>query len=122
MNSAGCSQIKLRNIGTRAVPFSFGSVNNGAYLFVLATGGAVTDVKVQRCYVSNTRTGIWTGDNSSTRITIENVHGDYADNPVVPMLNTIGKGIGCTTPLTAQTAVYGSHFIDYFTSATVGRI
>ncbi len=120
--AAWCSQIKLRNIGTRATPLSLGSTNNSAYLFVLATGWAVTDVKIQRCYVSNTRTGLWTGDNSSTRITLEKVFWDYADAPVSPMLNFLAKGVGCTHPLTAQTAVYGTHFIDYFTSTTVGRI
>lgn len=120
--AAGCSSIKLRNIGTRATPLNLGSVNNSAYLFVLATGAAASNLKVQRCFVSNTRTGLWSGDNSSTNITLENCAGDFADAPVTPMLNTITKGIACTHPLTAQTAVYGSHFLDFFTSATVGRI
>lgn len=120
--AAGCSKTKLRNIGTRAVPLDLGSVNNGAYLIVLAAAAAASDLKVQRCYVSNTRTGLWTGDNSSTKIVFENVAGDFADAPVTPMLNTIAKGIATTHPLTAQTACYGTHFIDMFTSATAGRI
>jgi hypothetical protein len=120
--AAGCANIKLRNIGNRTTPLSLGATNGGAYLFVLSTGAAANNVKVQRCFVSSTRTGLWTGDNSSTNIFIENTAGDYADAPVLPMLNAIAKGIGCTTALTAQTACYGTHFIDYFTSATVGRI
>lgn len=120
--AAGCANTKLRNIGNRTAPLSLGATNNAAYLFVLATGAAANNVKVQRCFVSSTRTGLWTGDNSSTNITIENSSGDYADAPVLPMLNAIAKGVGCTTVLTAQTACYGTHFIDYFTSATVGRI
>jgi hypothetical protein len=120
--AAGCTNIKLRNIGNRTTPLSLGATNGGAYLFVLSTGAATNNVKVQRCFVSNTRTGLWTGDNSSTNIFIENTAGDYADAPTTPMLNTITKGIGATHPLTAQTACYGTHFIDYFTSATVGRI
>lgn len=120
--AAGCTNIKLRNIGTRSTPRDLGSVNNGAYLVVLATGAAANTVKVQRCYVSNTRTGLWTGDNSSTKITFENVAGDFADAPVVPTLNTVNKAVGATIALTAQTAVYGTHWFDVFTSATVGRI
>jgi hypothetical protein len=120
--AAGCTNIKLRNIGARATPLDLGSANNAAYLFVLAAGAAASNLKVQRCFVSNTRTGFWSGDNSSTNITLENCAADFADAPITPMLNTITKGIGCTHPLTAQTACYGSHFLDMFTSATVGQI
>ena len=120
--AAGCTNIKLRNIGTRAAPRDLGATNGGAFLFVLGTGAAASDVKVQRCYVSNTRSGLWSGDNSSTRITFENVAGDFADAPATPMLNCLAKGVGCTHAVTAQTACYGTHFVDMFTSATVGRI
>ncbi len=120
--AAGCSNVRMRNIGARAAPLSLGSVNQGAYLIVIAAGAAANDVKVQRCYVSGTRTGLWTGDNSSTRIVFENVAGDFADAPVTPMLNCLVKAVGCTHAVTAQTACYGTHFIDVFTSATVGRI
>lgn len=120
--AAGCTKIKLRNIGTRSAPLNLGSTNNSAYLIVLATGAAANDVKVQRCYVSNTRTGLWTGDNSSTKIKFENVAGDYADAPVTPMLNASIKGVGATHAVTAQTACYGTHWFDIFTSATVGRL
>jgi hypothetical protein len=120
--AAGCANIKLRNIGLRATPLSLGSSNAGAYLLVLAAGAAADNVKIQRCYVSNTRTGLWTGDNSSTRIVFENCAGDYADAPVTPMLNAQIKAIGASHAVTAQTACYGTHWFDIFTSATVGRI
>lgn len=120
--AAWCANVKLRSIGTRSSPLSLGSVNNAAYLFVLATWAAASDVKIQRCYVSNTRTWLWTWDNSSTRITLEKVFGDYADAPVTPTLNTLIKWNGATYALTAQTAVYGTHYHDYFTSTTAWRI
>jgi hypothetical protein len=120
--AAGCTRIKLRNIGTRSAPLNLGSTNNGAYLFVLATGAAANDVRVQRCYVSNTRTGLYTGDNSSTKILIENCAGDYADAPVTPMLNATLRAIGATHAVTAQTACYGTHWFDIFTSTTAGRL
>lgn len=124
VNSAGCSNIKFRNVGTRVAPLSLGvaSVNTGL-IYLLASGAAASDVKVQRVYCATTRTGIMTGDNSSTRVTQENVYGDYADAAdVAAVLNYTRKGIGGTLALSAQTAVYGTHWFDCFTSTTAGRI
>jgi hypothetical protein len=119
--ATGCANIKLRNIGTRAVPLSLGSLNACGLIYTLATNCA--DFKFQRLYFSLTRTGIMTGDNSSTRITEENVFGDYADAvDVMAVLNFKRKGMGGTAALTAQTSVYGSHWFDSFISATAGRI
>lgn len=121
--SAGCLNLKLRNIGTRAAPLTLGSVNACGLVFLLGSGCAASSVKVQRVYCSNTRTGIMTGDNSSNGVIVENVHGDYADaGDVAAVLNYERKGIGGTLALTAQTAVYGTHWSDYFTSTTAGRI
>jgi hypothetical protein len=123
INAAGCTNIKLRNIGTYAAPLSLGSANACGLIYSLATGAAASDVKIQRVYCANTRTGIMTGDNSSTRILQESVFGDYADGiDVGAVLNYTRKGIGGTLALTAQTAVYGTHWADYHTSATVSRI
>lgn len=119
--SVASSNIKLRNIGTRAAPLTLGSTNACGLIYTLAT--AAQDVKVQRVYCSNTRTGIMTGDNSCTRIAEENVFGDYADAvDVMACLNMKRKGMGGTGALTAQTSVYGTHWRDGFTSTTVGRI
>lgn len=123
IGAAGCANIKLRNIGTRAVPLSMGSANICGLVYILGTGAAANNVKIQRVYCSGTRTGIMTGDNSSTKVVEENVFGDYADAAdVQAVLNFNRKGIGGTLALTAQTAVYGTHFADYFTSTTAGRL
>ena len=123
INAAGCNNIKLRSIGSRASPVTLGSVNACGLVYALAAGAAASDVKVQRVYCSNTRTGIMTGDNSSTRVLQEQVFGDYADAADVgAVLNYQRKGIGGTLALTAQTAVYGTHWFDCFTSTTAGRI
>ena len=120
--AAGVNKVRLRNIGSRASPLSLGSANQSAYLLVGTTGAAARDIKVQRCYVSNTRTGLHTFDNSFSDIVYENVAGDYADAPVIASLNTTHKGVGATWSTTAQTSVYGTHWQDFFTSATAGRI
>ena len=123
INAAGCNNIKLRNIGTSpSSQLSLGSANQTGTVCAIAAGAAASDVKLQRIYASATRTNLYSGDNSSTRITVENCMGDYADVPVNNMLNLISKGVGATPTYAAQTAVYGSHWFDHFTSATVGRI
>lgn len=117
----GCSGIKLRNIGTYASPLTMGSANICGLIYTLATN--CSDFKIQRVYVSATRTGIMTGDNSSHEVTEENVWGDYADAvDVMAVLNMKRKGMGGTGALTAQTSVYGTHWRDGHTSTTAGRI
>lgn len=121
--AAGCTNIKLRNIGTSpSSQLSLGSANQTGTVCAIAAGAAASDVKMQRIFTSATRTNLYSGDNSSTRITAENCMGDYADVPVNNMLNLISKGIGATPTYAAQTAVYGTHWFDHFTSATVGRV
>jgi hypothetical protein len=124
VNVAGCSNIKLRNIGTSpSAPLSLGSANQSAQVVLGIAGSAISDLKVQRVFVSNTRTNLYaTLDNSNTRITFENVAGDYADVPVASCLNMLHRSVGSTPTYAAQTGVYGTHWWDHFTSATVGRI
>ena len=119
--TTGCDNNKLRNIGTRVAPLSMGTVNACGLIYTLAS--ACSNTKVQRVYVSGTRTGIMTGDNSSKGLLEESVYGDYANAvDVMAVLNMERKGMGGTGALTAQTSVYGTHWRDGFTSSTVGRI
>jgi hypothetical protein len=120
---AGCANIKLRNIGTRTSPLNLASGGNfTGLIYELQASAAASDVKIQRVYCSGTRTNVMTAENSSNRITEENVYGDYADAPLAAILNFKRKGSGSTPALTAQTAVYGTHFCDCFTSVNAGRI
>lgn len=123
INAAGCTNTKIRSIGTRTSPLSLGSANATGLIYTLGTGAAANTVYIQRVYCSNTRTGIMTADNSSTKIYSEHVFGDYADAAdVSAALNMFQKASGTTKALTAQTSVYGTHWMDYFTSTTAGRI
>ena len=119
--TTGCSNNKLRNIGTRIAPLSMGTVNACGLVYTLVS--ACSNTKVQRVYVSGTRTGVMTGDNSSKGLIEESVFGDYADaTDVMAVLNMERKGAGGTGALTAQVSVYGTHWYDRFISTTVGRI
>lgn len=123
IGSAGCSNVKVRNIGNPVTPLTLGSTNQTTYIFVLAAGAAADTVKFQRLYLSNTATGLWTGDNSSTKITLENVFGDYADSTgLASMLNFYQKGVRGIPALTAQTGTYGTHWFDHHTGTTGGRL
>lgn len=122
IGATGCSNIKLRNIGTRATPLSLDAGANDTGL-IYTIGTNCQNFRFKRIYVSNTRTGIMTGDNSCKNITEENVFGDYADAvDVMAVLNMKRKGMWGTGALTAQTSVYGTHWRDWFTSTTAGRI
>ena len=119
--TSGCDNNKLRNIGTRVSPLSMGTVNACGLVYALVA--ACSNTKVQRVYVSGTRTGVMTGDNSSKGLIEESVFGDYADaTDVMAVLNMERKGAGGTGALTAQVSVYGTHWYDRFISTTVGRI
>lgn len=122
VGAAGCGVVKLRNIGSRAAPLSLGSANQSGLLLQLAAGAAANDVRIQRCFVSNTRTNLFTADNSSKNILIESSAVDAADAPLIAALNARIRSVLCTPPMTAQTSVYGSHWFDIFTSTTAGRI
>lgn len=120
---AGCVNTKIRNIGTRSAPLSLGSSNATGLIFTLTASAAAINTKIQRVYCSNTRTGIMTADNSSKGLLMESVFGDYADAAdVSAVLDMVQKGLGTTKALTAQTSIYGTHWLDYFTSTTAGRI
>lgn len=83
-----------------------------ANVFVLASSAAANGVKIQRVFAPHTRTNLYTTDNSSKNITMENVFSDYLNAPLIAMLNGYSKGVSGTPPLTAQQAVYGTHWFN----------
>lgn len=112
--------LEVREIGSFATPLTLGSANQSAVIF---NGGGNNDgIKLKRIYCSNTRTGTWAFLNSDNNILIENVNGDYADTSVMAGLNALRKGVGLTSATTGQTSVYGTHWADYFTSTTAGKV
>jgi hypothetical protein len=112
--------IKIRNFGTTGAALNLGSAN--ATGLIVTSGGNNDTIRVSRCYTSNTRTGAWAFVNSDNNITLETVAGDYADTTVFAALNGVIKGARLTGATTGQTSVYGTHWKDSFTSATVGKI
>lgn len=119
-NVAVTSNSKFRNIGSRTTSLSGGSANNPAYIFV--SGGNNDTIKLQRIYMTPTRTGAISDLNSDNNMTYEHVYGDMGDTMTLASLNAVVKNGGGTNTVTGQASVYGTHFWDAFTSDTVGRI
>ena len=120
---AGCTNTKIRNIGTRASPLNMGSATASGVVVTISTGGAATNTLIQRVYTLNTRTGFITADNSSTKLLMENCYDDYANAvDVSAVLNMIQKGNANTKAYTATQGIYGTHWIDHFQSTTAGRL
>ena len=119
--SSNCQRIKVRNIGTAASPFDCGS--GSATGVICQMNGLNSNIKIQKCYATNTRTSAFgTMVNSDTGITAECVWCDAADTQVLAAWNMIAKGCRWTNSTTGQTAVYGTHWSDIWTSTTAGRI
>lgn len=120
VNIGQSSNIKVRNFGTRSAFLNGGSANQPAYIFV--SSGNNDTVKLQRLYMTPTRTGAISTVNSDNNMTYEHVYGDFADSMVLADLNSVAKNCGGTNSVTGQASVYGTHFWDAFTSDTVGRV
>lgn len=108
--------------------FTFSCTNGGAtsgtLSYYLATTGQLvtfastataTDVSIQRCYTLHFRNTVQiSGDNTVKDLTMESVFNDFQLAPVANFLELFYKGCSSAPSLTAQTAIYGSHFQDYF--------
>ncbi len=119
-NSSLSKNIKFRNLGSRSAFAPGGSANQPAHIFV--SGGNNQNIKVQRCYMTPTRTGIVSTVNSDKGNIYEHVYGDFADAIALADLNGKMKNCGGTNTVTGQASVYGTMFWDAFTSNTAGRL
>lgn len=120
VSASASYNLSVKEIGTFASPFNLGATNGAGVIF---NGAGNNDgILLQKLFVSNTRTGPYQFLNSDTNITMENVRGDFADTSAIASLNTIAKGVALTGSTSGQTAVYGTHWKDSFTSLTVGKV
>lgn len=82
-----------------------------ASLFVVAAGAAANSVYIERCYAIYNRGALFTIDNSSKNIWIQNVFADYITGVTYASLNTYFKNVGANLSFTAQTSCYGTHWV-----------
>jgi len=119
-NVGQSSNIRIRNVGSRTTALSGGTVNNPAYIYV--SSGNNDTVKLQRIYMTPTRTGAISTANSDNNVIYEHVYGDMTDTMTLASLNSVVKNCGGTNTVSGQASVYGTHFWDAFTSDTAGRV
>jgi hypothetical protein len=119
-NAGNSSNVKFRNIGTRSAFLNGGTANQPGSIYV--SSGNNLDIKIQRCYMLPTRTSALSTLNSDKNMVYEHVYGDFADVSALADLNAVAKNCGGTNTTTGQASVYGTHFFDFFTSDTAGRL
>jgi len=113
INSYNC---EVRNVGTPTSPLTMSSTQ------AVTFGGNGFGNKAQKIYITGTTSPVST-INNETQVIVRNVRGDLANtNLQFNALNMDLRSTAGSNITTGQTAVYGTHFYDTFTSSTTGRI
>lgn len=112
------NNVRVVNIGTAASPYNMGTVNATTGF---ANCSVCTSLLFRRCYFVNEGGG-FAFTNTVQNVEIINTHFGYARSQAISSVNTTMKGCKWTSSTTGQTAVYGTHWQDAFTSATTGRL
>lgn len=114
------SNLTFRNVGTAIAPVSGGSANQVGVIYT--DSGVNTNVRLQRCYLTATRTNVFSSVNTSKGFTLENCVGTVGAI-VTASLNSLIKGVrAASNSVTGQASVYGTHFFDMFYNDTTGGI
>jgi len=134
---AASNDLKFRNFGTYAAPLNLGDWEESAYNCntPLVSVGNNNTVKMQRIFLTKCRYSLMTTLNSDKNVTYEHIdiypyfYGSGTGNPKIigttmhASLNGTCKALTSGGyPTTAQTSVYGSHWIDMFKGDTLGGI
>ena len=116
-----CDNINVQNIGTPTAPFNGGS----AALMgnIIRFNGGVFNSTGRRLYAQNLNNVAVVNASTNQNIRYYNVWGDGADAlNTVSGLNILSQGCRWSNSSNPQSAVYGVHWEDAFTSTTSGRI
>jgi hypothetical protein len=119
VTASGVNGCEIRNIGTPAAPYDMGTANACALVLSAST---TRNVVMRRVYTQNTRTSPVTLANTVQGFEAYNLWGDAADSQANPAINSTIRGGRYTNSVAGQTAVYGTHWQDAWTSTTAGRI
>jgi hypothetical protein len=114
-----CSKTKIRNVGSFAAPVDAGSANKiGLGLTISGNDG----VDIKRVYFAGLRQRFISMTNSDINVFMRNCAGDYSDVSFVAGLNCVVSSFAHAGATAGNSAVYGSHWVQHFTSATAGLI
>jgi len=119
ISSSNSSNCTIRNAGT--LTSSVGGSTNATGLLYSDTGGN-DGIRLQRIFLTATRTNLVSIPNFSKNIILDNCAGTTG-SIVSAGLNTSMRGIrAASSSVTGQASCYGSHWFDMFESDTAGRI
>lgn len=110
--------VTVTNAGQTAGQFlSYYPCMSGVLVNFVANSAA-NPVSIQRCYTPHLRTGvISTQDNTIKNVKMEDVWGTEWGVMSVPMLNCNIRRLQSTPGYSAQTATYGTHWMDNYITA-----
>jgi len=115
-----CSNIIVRNWGTAASPLNGGTANQASY--ILADLWNNVNIKIQRVYLSATRTAAWLSSASSKNIVMENCSSTLGTIWIWQSVSTV-KWLRANTLSTSwQPACYGTHRYNTFLTDTTGVV
>lgn len=118
--ASNCSNLTFRNMGTAASPLDVNAAAAPDYIF--QDGGNNDGIRVQRCYVNATRTGVYITVNTSKNITLESLVGTVGSLGT-NAVNAQVKGLrAASNSVTGGAAVYGTHWHNMFTGDLTGRL
>jgi hypothetical protein len=120
---ASCADITMKNIGTPATPLSTGTANITGYAATFAANSFAENIKIQRVYTGDMRTGFINAPPENKGVRCYNCGSTYAeiiltiasaDSEIRGQIGSISTSI--------QAYTYGTTFTDCFTSATAGKV
>lgn len=122
INITSSDRVTFRNAGTRAAPLGPATNFTNAPASAYVSGGNNSGIRIQRVYVTATRTNAFTDVNSDKGVVYESVSVPHLNTflpytQTVAALNAVVKGVKAPLLVTgANASVYGTHIQDYFTS------
>ena len=119
-NAQNSSNLLFKNVGTAVSPINSGSGSQTGYIYV--DSGVNTNVKVQRCYLTTTRTGVFLSLNTSNVLLVEHCLGTTGSVATAALNATVRAVRSASNSVTGQASCYGTHYFNMYYSDTTGRI
>jgi hypothetical protein len=120
-SSVQCSNVTFRNAGTKAAPLLCENDTN-ACQYIYVEGSANNIIRVQRAFLNITRSALFNSDNTSKNYLFESLGGSNGASRLLCVNGSAKDMRSASLGTTAGTAVYGTHYLDVFTSDTTGNV
>ena len=120
-NTQNCNNIDFRNLGTFSARRAAAS-DALAPAFIFQDLGGNNNIRVQRCYMTNTRTSLTSTVNSSKNILMESLLGTVGAVVTNSVDSLVKANRSASVSVTGAASVYGTFAFDMFLNDTTGRM